>query len=104
MRRRQPAVNSSADDDTDAGSCFDNGDDTSDSDTNTTDTDSDIELDDDADANDDACASLVEQDNAHSPEYYLDQENEFDEAEFDTEDYGNNTVLLFDVMKGRWYR
>jgi len=103
MRRRQPAVDSSSDDDTDTESCFDTGHEDSDPDTNHTDTDTDIEPDDDADDNADI-SWLVEQDNVHPPEYYINQENEFDEAEFDTEDYKDNTVLLFDVMTGRWYR
>ena len=99
MRRRQPTINSSSDDNTDIESCFDTESEDSDPDTNPTDTDTDIELDDDADV-----SWLVEQDNVHPPEYYISQENEFDEAEFDTEDYGDNTLLLFDVMKGRWHR
>jgi hypothetical protein len=60
-------------------------------------TDTDVELD-GADV-----SWLVKQDNVHPPEYYINQEDEFDEAEFDTEDYGDNTLVLFDVIKDRWH-
>lgn len=65
MRRRQRAVDLSSDDNTDAGSCFDPGDEYSDPDTNPTDTDTDIKPD-DADV-----SWLVEQDNVHPLEYYI---------------------------------
>jgi hypothetical protein len=99
--RRQTSPSSSPDesDSADLESCFDTECDGSDPDTNPTDDDTDIELDDDANV-----SWLVEQNNIHPPEHYLEQENDFNEAEFDTEDYGDNTVLLFDVMKDRWHR
>jgi hypothetical protein len=43
-------------------------------------------------------------DHVHPPEYYIQQEKDFNDAVFEVEDYGAKTVLLFDVMKGRWYR
>jgi hypothetical protein len=98
MPRRQLDADFSSDDDTDPGSCFDTENEDSDHDTDPTDTDTDVELD-DADV-----SWLVKQDNVHPPEYYINQEDEFDKAEFDTEDYGDNTLVLFDVIKDRWNR
>ncbi|KAH8598559.1 hypothetical protein B0O99DRAFT_44587 [Bisporella sp. PMI_857] len=40
----------------------------------------------------------------HPPEYYINQDNKFDEGEFDTKDYRPNTLVLFDVIKDRFYR
>ena len=99
--RRQPSPISSPDDSdgTDLESCFDTENEDSDPDTNPTDTDTDIEPDGDADV-----SWLVKQDNVHLPEYYLQQENEFDDAEFDIEDYRDNTLHLFDLIKDRWHR
>ncbi len=99
MRQRQPDIDSSSDDDTDPESCFDTENEDSYSDTDPTDTDPDVELDDDVDL-----SWIAKQDNAHPPEYYINQENEFDEGEFDIEDYKDNTLNLFDVIKGCWYR
>jgi hypothetical protein len=95
MRGRQPAIDSSSDDDTDPGSCFDSENEDSDRGTDSTDTDTDDEPDDDADL-----LWIANQDNVHPPEYYINQEIEFDEAEFDTEDYKDNTLHLFDVIQG----
>jgi len=78
MRGRQPAIDSSSDDDTDPGSCFDSENEDSDRGTDPTDTDTDDEPDDDADL------SWI--------------------AEFDTEDYKDNTLHLFNVIKGCWQR
>lgn len=96
MRRRQPAINLTSDDDTDAGSYFDTKDKDSDPDTSPIDTNTNVEPDDDAKA-----SWLVEQDNVYPPEYYINQENEFNKAEFDTKDYKDNTLLLFNIIKGR---
>jgi len=96
MRQSQTAIDPSSDDDTDPRSCFDTEDKGSDHDSNPTGADTDVEPDDDVDV-----SWLAEQDNAHPPEYYINQENKFDKAEFNTEDYKDNTLLLFDVIKGR---
>ncbi|TVY31732.1 hypothetical protein LSUB1_G007776 [Lachnellula subtilissima] len=74
MRRRQEAVNSSSDDETDPGSCFDTENEDSDFDTNLTNIDTDVEPDNDADL------SWI--------------------AEFDIENYKDNNLNLFDVIKG----
>jgi hypothetical protein len=65
MRRRQRAVNLSSDNNTNAGSCFDPGDEYSDPNTNPTDIDTDIKLD-NADI-----SWLVKQDNFYPLEYYI---------------------------------
>jgi hypothetical protein len=101
--RRQPSPTADESDDTDLESCFGTENEDSDPDTNPTDTDTDVEPDDDID--DDIDVSwLIKQDNVHPPEYYLKQEEEFDEGEFDTEDYKDNTLRLFSVIKGLWHR
>jgi hypothetical protein len=101
MRRRQPVADSSSDDDAKEESCFDTEDEASDLDTDPIDTESDVEL-----ANPDVASFVYNyhDDYVHPPEYYIQQEKEFDEGEFEVEDYRPNTVLLFNVMKGRWYR
>lgn len=99
MRRPQPAIDPSSDDNTDPESCFNTESEDSYRDTNPTDVDTGDELDDDADL-----SWIANQDNVHPPEYYINQEIEFDEAEFDTEDCEDNTLRLFDVIKGCWHR
>ena len=102
MRYRLPAPSSSSDD-SDASeleSCFDREDEVeTDSNTNPTDVDTDIEEEDKADV-----SSMIEEDKDYPPEYYLDQEEEFDEFEDANEDYKDNSVLLLDGIEERWNR
>jgi hypothetical protein len=102
MRRRQPAAVLSSDDDTDDESCFDIEDEASNPGTDHTDTESETENVVKLDKTD--AQWLFPQEDAHPPEYYRQQEEDFDEGEYDIEDYAPNSVLLFDVMKGRWLR
>ncbi|KAI9764096.1 MAG: hypothetical protein M1840_008901 [Geoglossum simile] len=86
MRCRQPADCSSNDSNgSDIESCFDNEDEESDPDTNLTDVDTDVERDGGADL-----SWLLNKDKDHPPEYYLNQEDEFNEFEFMNEDYSDN--------------
>lgn len=81
-------------------SCFDTEDEVeTDSDTNPMDVDIDIE------GEDKANGSLkIEEDKDYPPEYYLDQEEEFDEFEDAKEDYKDNSILLLDGIEERWNR
>jgi hypothetical protein len=47
---------------------------------------------------------IIDEDKDHSPEYYLDQEEEFDKAEDINEDYKDNSLILLDGIEERWYR
>ena len=102
MRCGQPTPSSS--DDSGASeleSCFDTEDEVgeTDSDTNPTDVDTDIEGGDKVDV-----SWKIEEDKDYPPEYYLDQEEEFDEFEDANEDYKDNSILLLDGIKERWNR
>lgn len=111
MRCRQPTPSSSSSDsdESDIESCFDAEDEQeTDADTEPTDIDTDTELA-DIDIDIDGCdeADLVwiaGDDNAHPPEYYLDQENDSDESEDEDEDYSNGSVLLLDRIEAQFYQ
>jgi hypothetical protein len=111
MRRRQPIqrFSSSSSDGSDSESCFD-----IETEQEETDTDTDVE---DTDLTDvpivgEGCdeadladlAWSVDEDNAHPPEFYLDQENNSDESEDEDEDYREGSVLLLDMIEGLFYR
>jgi hypothetical protein len=103
MRCGQPAPSSSFDD-SDASeleNCFDTEDEVgeTDSNTNLTDVDTDIEGEDEADV-----SWMIEEDKDYPPEYYLDQEEEFDEFKDANEDYKDNSILLLDGIEERWNR
>jgi hypothetical protein len=55
------------------------------------DIDTDVDGDDDADLPD--LDWLAGEQNAHPPEYYLDQENTFDKSEDEDENYSNGSVF-----------
>jgi hypothetical protein len=102
MRYSQPAPSSS--DDSDASeleSCFDAEDEVeeTDSNTNLTDVDTDIEGEDETDV-----SWKIEEDKDYPPEYYLNQEEEFDEFEDANEDYKDNSILLLNGIEEQWNR
>jgi hypothetical protein len=102
IRCGQPAPSSS--DDSDASeleSCFDIEDELgeTDSNTNPTDVDMDIEEEDKVDI-----SLIIEEDKDYPLEYYLDQEEEFDEFKDANEDYKDNSILLLDGIEERWNR
>ncbi|KAI9763719.1 MAG: hypothetical protein M1839_006317 [Geoglossum umbratile] len=100
MRHRQQADCSSDDsNESDIESCFDSEDEESDPDTNPTDVDTDVEGDNRADI-----SWLLDEDKDHSPEYYLNQEDEFDESEYMDEDYSDNSCLLLDFIEERFFQ
>ena len=68
-------------------------------DTDPTDIDTDADRDNDADI-----SWLLEEDQDHPPEYYLNQENGFDEEDYTKEDYSDNSTVLLDAIRDRWYR
>ncbi|KAH0552930.1 hypothetical protein GP486_006872, partial [Trichoglossum hirsutum] len=78
-------------------SCFDTEDEKSDPNTNLTDVDTDVEGDSGADI-----SWLLDENKDHSPEYYLNQEDEFNESEYINEDYSDNSCLLLDFIK-EWF-
>jgi hypothetical protein len=47
---------------------------------------------------------IIEEDKDYLPEYYLDQEQEFDEFEDANEDYNDNGIILLDRIEERWNR
>ena len=107
MRRRQQPIPSSASSDSDGSnieSCFDTGDkqEETDAETELTDVDTDIDRDDEADPPD--LEWLAGEENAHPPEYYLDQENNSDESEDEDEDYSDGSLLLLDMVEGNFHR
>jgi hypothetical protein len=102
MRCGQPAPSSS--DDSDASeleSCFDTEDEVEEtnSNTNLTDVDTDIEGEDETDV-----SWKIEEDKDYPLEYYLDQEEEFDEFEDANEDYKDNSILLLNGIEEQWNR
>jgi hypothetical protein len=126
-RRQQPTLrppSSSDSDGSDIESCFDTEDEQEE-----TDVDTDVDGDDEADlpdvewlAREEDQASTVPMDtdidgddeadlewiagkeNAHPPEYYLDQENNSDESEDEDEDYSDGSLLLLDMIEGNFHR
>ena len=107
MRRRQqptPSPPSSDSDGSDIESCFDTGDEQEETDVDTerTDVDTDVDGDDEADLPD--LEWLAGEENAHPPEYYLDQENNSDESEDEDEDYSDGSLLLLDMIEGNFHR
>ncbi|KAE8441375.1 hypothetical protein EG329_005002 [Mollisiaceae sp. DMI_Dod_QoI] len=101
-RRRQPTPSSSSDSDgPDTESCFDTGDEQE--------TDAETDLSDvDVDGDDKADLPNLEwldgEENAHPPEYYLDQENNSDESEDEDEDYSDGSLLFLDMVEGNFHR
>jgi hypothetical protein len=63
---------------------------------NPTDIDTDVARDNEADV-----SWLLGEDKDHPPEYYLNQEDEFDESELD-EDYSDGSILLLDFIEERF--
>ena len=43
-----------------------------------------------------------DEDKDHPPEYYLNQEDEFDESEYMAEDYSDGSSLLLDYIEERF--
>jgi hypothetical protein len=66
-----------------------------------TDVDTDVDRDDEVDLPD--LEWLTREENAHPPEYYLDQENNSDESEDEDEDYSDGSLLL-DMIEGNFNR
>jgi hypothetical protein len=107
MRRRQqptPSSFSYDNDGSDIEGCFDTGDEQEETDTKTepADVDTDIDGDDEADLPD--LEWLAGEENAHPPEYYLDQDNNSDEPEDEDEDYSDGSRLLLDMIEGNFHR
>jgi hypothetical protein len=108
MRHRQqptPSSSSSCDSDgSDIESCFDTGDEQEETDAETepTDVDTDVDGNDEADLPD--LEWLAGEENAHPPEYYLDQEDNSDESEDEDEDYSDGSLLLLDMIEGQFDR
>ena len=132
MRRRQqptpsPPSSSSPDSDgSDIESCFDTGDEQEETDVDT-DVDGDdkpdladlkwlareedhtgavpMDVDADVDGDDETdLAWITGEENAHPPEYYLDQEDNSDESEDEDEDYSDGSLLLLDMIEGQFQR
>ncbi|KAF8855964.1 C2H2 finger domain protein [Acephala macrosclerotiorum] len=106
MRHRQttPSSSSSDSDGSDIESCFDTEDEQekTNADTEPTDVDTDV---DDVDGCDEADLTwIAREENAHLPEYYLDQENNSDESEDENEDYSDGSLLLLDMIERNFYR
>src|SRR5579859_7295653 len=103
MRRRQTTSNSSSDDSdgSDSESCFDTEDGVGEtgSDTHPTDVDTDIEGGDEADI-----SWITKEDKDFPPEYYLNQEEDFNESDDEDEDYADSSILLLDGIEERWHR
>ena len=132
MRRRQqptpspPSSSSSDSDGSDIESCFDTGDEQEETDVDT-DVDGDdkpdladlkwlareedhtgavpMDVDADVDGDDETdLAWITGEENAHPPEYYLDQEDNSDESEDEDEDYSDGSLLLLDMIEGQFQR
>jgi hypothetical protein len=43
-------------------------------------------------------------DNEHPPEYYLRQQEEFEESEYTRQDYSGGSMLLLDRIEEQWYQ
>jgi len=128
-----PSPPSSDSDGSDIESCFDTGDEQEETDVDTerTDVDTDVDGDDEADLldlewlarkedhagtvpmdvdtdvnrDDEAdLAWIAGEENAHPPEYYLDQEDNSDESEDEDEDYSDGSLLLLDMIEGQFHR
>jgi hypothetical protein len=107
MRHRQQPIPSSSSCDSDGSdieSCFDTGDEQEETDTETepTDIDTDVDGNDEADLPD--LEWLAKKENAHPPEYYLDQEDNSNESEDEDKDYSNGSLLLLDMIEGQFDR
>ena len=63
------------------------------------DVDADVDGDDETDL-----AWITGEENAHPPEYYLDQEDNSDESEDEDEDYSDGSLLLLDMIEGQFQR
>ena len=100
MSRHKAVDCSSPDDsdDSDTESCFDTEDEESEPDTDPAVDDTDAEGDDEMDT-----SWLLEEDKDHPPEYYLNQEDGFDEEDYMKEDYSPNSTLLLNVIEDRWH-
>lgn len=97
MRRREVADCSSADDGDDSDTELNEA---SDPDTDPTHLDSDMDKDNTADLS--WLLNEIKEGEDYPLEYYLNQEDEFNESEYEKEDYSDNSVLLFNVIEGRW--
>jgi len=108
MRRRRTIPGSSDDSDgSDTESCFDTDDDQwdTDADTDPTDIDTDVDGGDDIEGGDEADqAWIAGEDNAYPPEYYLNQEDDFNESEDEAENYSDNSILLLDMIEAQFHR
>ena len=49
-------------------------------------------------------AWIAREENAHPPEYYLDQEDNSDESEDEDKDYSDGSLLLLDMIEGQFQR
>jgi hypothetical protein len=45
---------------------------------------------------------MIKEDKDYLPEYYLDQEEEFDEFEDANKDYKDSSIFLLDGIKEQW--
>ena len=108
MRRRQPTPSSSSldSDGSEVESCFDTEDEReeTDNDIEPTDTDTDLEGGDGDEEDLPDLAWLTGEENAHPPEYYLDQENNPDESEDEDEHYSDGSLLLIGLIEGNFCR
>jgi hypothetical protein len=79
-------------------SCFDtdNEEGETGSDTNPTDIDTDVEGEDELDV-----SWIIDEDKDRSPEYYVNQEEEFGKAEDANEDYKGNSIVFLDKIEQR---
>ncbi|KAI9761204.1 MAG: hypothetical protein M1840_002004 [Geoglossum simile] len=100
MRHCQQADCSSNDSNgSDIESCFDTENEESDPDTNSTDVDIDVERNSGADI-----SWLLDENKDHPPEYYLNQEDEFDKSKYMGKDYSDNSCLFLDFIEERFFQ
>ncbi|KUJ14259.1 uncharacterized protein LY89DRAFT_133814 [Mollisia scopiformis] len=101
MRRRQPTPSSSLSDSdrSDVESCFDIEDEREETDVETEPADIDTDVDGVDEANLPDWKWIAREENAHPPEYYLDQEDNSDESEDKDEDYNDSSLLLLDMIE-----
>jgi hypothetical protein len=98
MRRGRPvSCSSSNTDESDPDSCFDPDDIETDF-VSVIDADSDIKI----HVEDELDNSWIAEEEDHPPDYYLNQEEECDEAEDANQDYKDNSILLLDGIEARW--